>query len=140
MTKKGLSRSIIDSILKDCDISVSRAYKVAQALLAPYRKESGYVFENPKTGKPYSSMKTIFKSACKRAGIRRINPHLLRHACGTYMLEATGDLRLVQTTLGHKSVETTQRYTQIATNRLVAGMQATASYIKTLTESQHITP
>lgn len=41
--------------------------------------------------------------------------------------------------LGHKSIETTQQYTQIATNRLFAGMQATASYIKALTVLQDIT-
>lgn len=107
-----------------------------KAILEPLRKETGYVFENPKTGNPYKSVKTLFKGASKRAGIRRINPHLLRHACGTYMLEATGDLRLVQTTLGHKSVETTQRYTQIATTRLQAGMQATASYTNNLIKLQ----
>lgn len=110
--------------------------KEIKAHLLPFRKDSGYVFENPKTGQPYKSVKTLFRDASKRAGIRRINPHLLRHACGTYMLEATGDLRLVQTTLGHKSVETTQRYTHIATKRLQAGMQATAHYTSDLIQSQ----
>ena len=109
-----------------------------RTILEPRRKASGYVFMNPVTGKPYTTMRNIFDTACRKAGIRRINPHLLRHAFGTYMLEATGDLRLVQALLGHKKVDTTQRYTQIATRRLQAGMQAIASYTKNLIESQNI--
>lgn len=104
--------------------------------LEPMRKESGYVFENPKTGKPYGSIKNLFKGACKRAGIRRLHPHQLRHAAGTYLLEATGDLRLVQTMLGHKSITTTQIYTQIATERLRQGMSKAEDYIRQLTQSQ----
>jgi integrase/recombinase XerC len=45
--------------------------------------------------------------------------HKFRHAYATDTLEATGDLRLVQTLLGHKSVTTTAIYTKIQTSRLV---------------------
>lgn len=103
-----------------------------KAIMEPLSKPQGYVFENPLTGKPVQSLKTLFKYASARAGIRRINPHLLRHACGTYTLEATGDLRLVQEILGHKDISTTQIYTQIAMVRKKAGMQRTADYIRQL--------
>ena len=105
-----------------------------KAILEPLRKETGYVFENPKTGRPYGSLKTLFKGACERAGIKRLHPHQLRHAAGTYLLEATGDLRLVQTMLGHKSITTTQIYTQIATERLRQGMSKAEDYISQLTK------
>lgn len=112
--------------------------ETVKTLLAPLKKPSGYVFANPKTGKPYGSLKTLFKNASKRAGIRRIHPHLLRHAIGTYTLEATGDLRLVQEFLGHKSINTTQIYTQIATSRKKSGMAQTADYIRQLSTSQDV--
>lgn len=64
LTKKGLSRSIVDSILKDCDISISRAYKVAQVLgvsmeeLYPGGPQAERISEHPELygmpGYPYS--------------------------------------------------------------------------------------
>lgn len=107
-----------------------------KTLLEPLKKSEGYVFANPKTGKPYGSLKTLFRNARKRAGIKRIHPHLLRYAIGTYTLEATGDLRLVQEFRGHKSINTTQIYTQIATSRKRVGMSQTADYIGQLSTSQ----
>jgi site-specific recombinase XerD len=64
--------------------------------------------------------------------VLRVHPHLLRHAYGTYALEATGDLRLVRELLGHKDVATTQRHTKVSTNRMRQGIQQTADYVKQL--------
>lgn len=107
-----------------------------KALLEPFRKEGGYVFINPKTGRPYKGLYTLFRLACKRAGIRKLKPHLLRHAFGTYTLEASGDLRAVQEMLGHKDINTTTIYTQIATNRMRAIMTKTANYISDMRAQQ----
>lgn len=97
-------------------------------LLELQRKGKGFVFINPKTAKPYKGLYTLFKAACRRSGVRRIRPHLLRHAFGTYSLEATGDLRLVQTMMGHKDINTTIIYTQITTNRIRDGMKKLSDY------------
>lgn len=106
--------------------------KEVQDILDTMRKERGYVFVNPRTGEPYKSIYTQFRLACKRAGIRRLNPHLLRHAFGTYTLEATGDLRVVQELLGHKNISTTTMYTHIAVNRMKDVMTRTHIYIKNM--------
>ena len=106
-----------------------------KGLLAPLRKPKGYVFENPMTLKPYGSLKTMLGGICKRVGITRIHPHLLRHACATYTLEATGDLRLVQKMLDHKSVTTTEIYTHITTQRLKEGAKKTTDYLKHLSST-----
>lgn len=49
-------------------------------ILYPMKQPGGYVFLNHRTGNPYTSMKTLFKAASRRANTgQRINPHLLRH-------------------------------------------------------------
>lgn len=109
-----------------------------RAILEPIKKESGYVFENPKTGRPWGSLRKLFASAAKRAGVRRIYPHLLRHGFGTYCLASTGNIRLVQSILGHRSIKTTEWYTQIAPQMIREGIAQTAFYTGKLIPSERI--
>jgi integrase len=81
--------------------------------------KSPFVFISER-GTPFT--KRGFQAMVERAGKAigfdvKIHPHMLRHACGFKLANDGVDTRTIQAYLGHKSIQHTVRYTELAPTR-----------------------
>lgn len=94
-----------------------------ETLRAYWRESKPRVFLFPGVGgtKPLciSAAQKAFGRARLQAGIMKpVSFHTLRHSFATHLVESGTSLRTIQALLGHRSLQTTQRYTHLAQNYL----------------------
>ena len=80
------------------------------------------LFHN-RLGKPLSrtGLWKIIRKRVALAGISKtVSPHTFRHSFATHLLEGGADLRVVQEMLGHADISTTQIYTSVDRDYLIA--------------------
>jgi integrase len=81
--------------------------------------KSPFVFVSER-GAPFTT--AGFASLIERAGVEakigfKIHPHMLRHACGFVLANKGIDTRTLQAYLGHRSIQSTVRYSEMAPGR-----------------------
>ncbi len=86
-------------------------------------KATGYVFLDA-DGRPFDSRRLVhrLKGACKRAGLRPMGWHTLRHTFASHLAMKGAPMTAVQMLLGHTSITTTMRYTHLAPSTLRAAI------------------
>ena len=80
-----------------------------------------WLFPGRKRGKPMTTrqLNRLFHEAADGAGIRKgVSLHTLRHSFATHLLERGTDIRIIQALLGHDKLDTTARYTRVATGMI----------------------
>ncbi|MCS7198814.1 MAG: tyrosine recombinase [Caldimicrobium sp.] len=88
--------------------------KKREELLQRLGKNREYLFLNRRGDKlTERGVFHIVRSHGIAFNLYRLHPHALRHAFATHLLNAGMDLRSIQELLGHRSLATTQRYTNV---------------------------
>jgi len=91
-----------------------------------------YVFTNPQTKTRYTTVKTAWLTACRRAGLTDLRFHDLRHTFGTRAADAGVPLNAIRDVMGHKTTAMTERYahaTDEGKRRAVEAVQSAVSSI-----------
>jgi site-specific recombinase XerD len=83
--------------------------------------EDRWLFPGRKAGKPMTTrqLSRLFHETADAAGIKKnVTLHALRHSFATHLLERGTDIRIIQALLGHDKLDTTARYTRVATGMI----------------------
>ena len=70
-------------------------------------------------GQRIVNFKNSFASACKRAGLKGVTPHTLRHTYASWLVMAGRPILEVRDILGHSTIKMTERYAHLAPENLV---------------------
>ena len=97
-----------------------RELRALRRLRREQQPPSPFVFVSER-GAPFSTdgFAKMLARAAQAAGLERlkVHPHMLRHACGYKLANQGHDTRALQAYLGHKNIQHTVRYTELAPSR-----------------------
>jgi site-specific recombinase XerD len=96
-------------------------WKARRGFDATIPLQERWLFPGRRPGKPMTTrqLNRLFHEAADAAGIRMgVTLHALRHSFATHLLERGTDIRVIQALLGHDKLDTTARYTRVATGMI----------------------
>ncbi len=104
-----------------------------RAALGALKREtrSEYVFTR-RDGAPMRSLRTMFQTACRRAGLTDVTPHILRHTFASRLAMAGVDLRTVQELGGWKGLKMVERYAHLSPSHKAEAVERIARHFPTL--------
>lgn len=121
---EGLAR-VVGKGSKERIVPVGR--QALSALLLYLEDRGGAAVEEPlflnhRGGRltPRSVQRHLKKYLLMAGILKEATPHSLRHSFATHLLDGGADLRAIQELLGHASLSTTQKYTQVSVDHLTA--------------------
>jgi type 1 fimbriae regulatory protein FimB/type 1 fimbriae regulatory protein FimE len=93
--------------------------RALRALMPDGKRNSPFVFVSER-GAPFTT--AGFAKMVARAGVAakfkfKVHPHMLRHACGFALANKGHDTRALQAYLGHRNIQHTVKYTELAPTR-----------------------
>lgn len=117
-SKRGLIHVRLGKGKKDRYVMLADRLLVAlRAYWAQVRPQGGWLFPGARRGQPLTpdAVRKSLERATKAVKLKkRVTTHGLRHAFATHLLEAGTDIRIIQVLMGHASIRTTARYTQVS--------------------------
>ena len=92
-----------------------------------------WLFPGRTPGSPMTTrqLSRLFHKTADSAGIKKpVTLHALRHSFATHLLERGTDIRIIQALLGHEQLDTTARYTRVATG-MIANVESPLDQLST---------
>src|SRR5205085_6014879 len=96
---------------------------IISATAAPTSTVTSSTISSSPTGRPLEriALWMLVERYGRKSGLlKSISPHVLRHCFASHLLSGGADLRVVQELLGHSDISTTQIYTHVDQDRLLA--------------------
>jgi integrase/recombinase XerD len=122
--KRGLIHVRLGKGKKDRYVMLAeRLLRALRAYWAKVEPQEGWLFPGRKKGTHLhpTAVNQVLKRAVKKAKLKkRVTAHTLRHSFGTHLLELGTDIRIIQVLLGHASIRTTSRYTQVSAKHIAS--------------------
>ncbi len=102
-------------------LALTEYLAVREKILGESKARSAALFLNARGQRlTVRSVDRLVKKHVRKFGPNvRISPHSLRHAFASHLLAEGADLRAIQEMLGHESLGTTQKYTQVSIKQLM---------------------
>ena len=126
ISKSGRSRKIM---LSNQAVKVLEQVRLRTDALGLPTTRDDWLFQNPRTRKPYTSFHLAFFAARKRAGLNTVRVHDLRHTYASLLINNGASIYEVQQLLGHYHISMTERYAQLFPNTLKDRVNIIASTI-----------